>query len=126
MPIEFTYHKRFNEIIATNFPKRSSKQQALKGSIAKWELIIATIKENKRGVYDGAAETCALCHKYCLSDPAYRCHGCPIYEKTGKSDCIGTPRDKYVQSHGWKSALKAAEAEVAFLQELLKEAHAKD
>lgn len=65
--------------------------EALRGSIAKWEAIVAGT-----GV-DLGAENCPLCRKF---NPDLRddhlddgCQGCPVREYTGENFCRSTPYD---------------------------------
>jgi len=55
--------------------------EALKKSIEKWEKIVAEEGEDRGG------ENCALCELFAEDE----CVGCPVYAKTGKTDCKGTP-----------------------------------
>lgn len=68
---------------------------ALKGSIAKWEGIVAGTVEN-RGFHN-----CPLCARFHpeATNRSYRgphvCEGCPVKDKTGKSLCRGSPYYKF-------------------------------
>jgi hypothetical protein len=55
--------------------------QALKGSIDKWYKIA-----DGTGVDEGV-NNCPLCEKF----EGSRCTRCPVYKKTGKGYCRGTP-----------------------------------
>ena len=55
---------------------------ALKGSIAKWEAIVAGT-DNDRG-----AKNCTLCQAF------PDCDGCPVAEETGQDDCEGSPYEE--------------------------------
>lgn len=52
---------------------------AIKGSIAKWDLIAHGIGTNRRGF------NCPLCIKF------RSCDKCPVGKDTTKSNCMGTP-----------------------------------
>jgi hypothetical protein len=54
---------------------------ALKGSIAKWEGIVAGTAA------DQGERNCPLCQQF----PSPTCNGCPVKERTGRSNCSGTP-----------------------------------
>lgn len=88
-------------------PTAKQKKAALLGAIEKWKWIAAG-----KGV-DLGTDNCPLCHLY------YRfgCRGCPVYQKTGKSDCWGTPYDEYRTAN--RAAQKQAVAMLNFLQDLL-------
>lgn len=60
--------------------------KALKGSIKKWEAIVA-----RTGV-DRGGKNCPLCREF----PS--CEGCPVMRATGQEQCFGTPY------YGWKYA----------------------
>lgn len=100
--------------------------EALYGSIRKWEAIVAG-----EGVDEGP-DNCPLCLLFYA--PAL-CRRCPVYQKTGASDCVGTP---YIEWHKWAELLETstvfarpddampdplgvrlAQAEVDFLKSLL-------
>jgi hypothetical protein len=59
---------------------------ALKGSIKKWEKIVAG-----KGVDEGSSN-CPLCRLY----GDWECKGCPVFEKTNKKDCENTPYYKWM------------------------------
>lgn len=99
---------------------------ALKGSIAKWEGIVAGACK------DRGAENCALCDAFNGDDA--NCEGCPVALKTGESNCIGTPWQQWAAEHfdpsgdididgGWAADTpkrkKIAQAELDFLKSLL-------
>ncbi len=99
--------------------------QALKGSIEKWERIVAGTGGD-RGYRN--CPLCALFLRY--SEPT--CEGCPVAAKSGRPNCEKTPYiawhesgdrsyeaiDKSWFAHGPKS-LAAAKRELAFLKSLL-------
>ncbi len=98
--------------------------KALKGSIRKWERIIAGT-----GTDDGVAN-CPLCLLFHdTHDDGVMCEGCPVREKTGRDGCSDTPYDDWYDN---KVALhederteldakqtRIANAELAFLKSLL-------
>lgn len=55
--------------------------KALKGSIEKWEGIVAGTME------DDGILNCPLCDKFYHLD----CEGCPVFQATGMDRCSGTP-----------------------------------
>lgn len=59
---------------------------ALKGSIAKWEAIVAGTD------IDRGPDNCSLCWMFWKND----CIGCPVAESTGETCCEGTP-----YAHEW-------------------------
>lgn len=96
--------------------------EALKGSITKWELVLAG-KEN-----GNCRSNCPLCTKF------YRdgCQGCPVFKSTGREYCSGSPYKDYIRacnaSNPNADALaQAALAELNFLKSLLPvESHVSD
>lgn len=76
---------------------------ALKGSIAKWEGIVA----------GGPEGDCPLCLMFFRGRPIEDiCVGCPVMERTGRRMCRGTPY--------WDDTNpKQAQAELDFLKSLL-------
>lgn len=99
--------------------------KALRGSIAKWEAIVAGTETDK------GAENCPLCQMF---SPTYerlpdRCAGCPVRDETGIRGCVGSPYDTYSDlsdelnpesSDADRAAVKAAaQAELDFLKSLL-------
>lgn len=99
--------------------------KALRGSIAKWEKIVAGT-----GV-DKGPDNCALCKRFFYRD----CSGCPVNDKTGEG-CQRTPYDRWADvtetetdmtAAGHRKAVspeakEAAQAELDFLKSLLPEA----
>lgn len=63
--------------------------EALFGSIAKWETIVAGTGE------DQGYLNCPLCK---LFNTPYRCTGCPVMEATGQNHCDGTPYDAWLRA----------------------------
>ena len=60
----------------------------LSSILGKWENIL-----NGCGK-DEATLNCPLCKEYILKD----CRGCPIYKKTGRPFCVGTPYKAWGES----------------------------
>ena len=95
--------------------------EALKSSIAKWEKNAAAETPADAHVF---GSSCPLCALFAREDEEY-CKGCPVYERTGDSDCFGTPWEKASQKWlRWKKGAEtdfhdAAREEVAFLKSLL-------
>lgn len=90
---------------------------ALKGSIAKWEAIVAGTGEDK------CSNNCPLC-QMCGRD----CIGCPVMDKTGREGCANTPWEKWDAEFGFYSdkrmadtpeRKRLAQAELDFLRSLL-------
>lgn len=100
--------------------------KALKGSIAKWEAIVAGTGR------DLGYHNCPLCSLFAENE---RCAGCPVSAKSGKSGCWGTPYQETVlmthedggvaifpASHPrHEESLASAQAELDFLRSLLPE-----
>ena len=99
---------------------------ALKGSIKKWEAIVAG-----KGADEGSGN-CPLCNVFITSS----CRGCPVSERVGNVGCGGTPYAEWdylmsregaygkkgiadVSSDKVPLARSYAEAELKFLQSLL-------
>jgi hypothetical protein len=93
--------------------------EALEGSIAKWQAIVAGTGTDK-----GAAD-CPLCQIFII--PNSSCKGCPVYEKTKYSVCKQTPytnqwlptiHSPFMQVTE-EQRIAAAQAELDFLISLL-------
>jgi hypothetical protein len=85
---------------------------ALKGSIAKWESIVAGTGTNE------GTENCPLCHLFHSNYAAIDkncCDGCPVFAKTGRRACMGTPYIEYDDN----PTKENAQREVDFLKSLL-------
>jgi hypothetical protein len=109
-------------------------KEALKGSIKKWEAIIAGTE------VDGGTENCPLCQMFHnKSYSSSYCNNCLIYEKTKRKYCDGTPYEKWASHHAschdiyfppfiivrrCKKCRKLAKKELDFLKNLLKEMEA--
>lgn len=102
--------------------------KALKGSIRKWEKIVAGTGRDKGG------DNCPLCLEFndrFSQEPV--CEGCPVYEKTGKTLCDNSPYDEWLRlvhapqrqqnPGGFKvenaKEKRAAQKELDFLRSLL-------
>lgn len=86
---------------------------ALKGSIEKWEKIVAGTGLDK------GPDNCPLCQLFYQDD----CRGCPVYDFTGQIWCRGSPNEWYSQTEDGSAAEKsAAQAELDFLRSLLPDA----
>ena len=86
-----------------------------RGSIAKWEGIVAGTHE------DGGANDCPLCQRFNLwlsEDPRVGCDGCPIYEHTQQTGCGGTPYDEFEEAGYGAEGLAAAKRMLDFLRGL--------
>ena len=97
-------------------PTHPDTLAALKGSIEKWERIVAGTGR------DYGANNCALCDRF----PS--CIGCPVMEKTGLPSCENSPYDDWRMAGGCCAETadtpdlkRLAEAELAFLKSLLPE-----
>ena len=95
-------------------PARTLK--ALKGSVRKWEKIVAG------DMVDKADANCPLCQMFAR----ITCDGCPVKAKSGQDQCWNTPyltKWKRVAGLGHTAdspaKKKAAEAELRFLKSLL-------
>lgn len=92
---------------------------ALRGSIKKWEEIVAGTGA------DFGMDNCALCQMFADDDDI--CAKCPVKEKTGKPGCGGTPYNAWSQATVFGGRVtdertKAlAQAELDFLRSLLPE-----
>lgn len=99
----------------------SKTLKALKGSIAKWEAIVAGT-----GV-DKGPSNCPLCLAFWDNSMGeVSCLGCPVRDATGEDGCVGTPYEKWEdlteckdQKADTPELKKAARAELRFLKSLL-------
>lgn len=103
--------------------------EALKGSIQKWENIVAGTDA------DRGAENCALCAMFAdnMDDEGGECEGCPVKKAVRASGCTRTPYFDYSHVTQWSengqyrvprqgledAARVAAQSELAFLRSLL-------
>jgi len=83
--------------------KRALK--GLKGSIKKWEGIVAGTETDKGPL------NCPLCKLY-ISNV---CRSCPVMQNTKEKGCLGTPYDKYDDT----PTKKVAKKELYYLKSLL-------
>jgi hypothetical protein len=86
--------------------------EALKGSIAKWEGIVAGTTR------DDGADNCPLCALFNTDDYdriENACEGCPVQKSAGIGFCMQTPY--YAYRH--LKTTEAAQAELDFLRSLL-------
>lgn len=95
---------------------------ALKGSIKKWEDIVAG-----HGA-DLGPTNCPLCIEFYGNEFGKDCSGCPVYEHTGKIHCGGTPYSDFyagpipISGHSpedREELTQQAQAELDFLRSLL-------
>lgn len=104
----------------------SKSLDALRGSIAKWEAIVAGTG------HDVGTTNCPLCVLYYESDEdkdgkTIYCTRCPVYHETEYDGCQKTPYDKWAQVSSNTlprmadnpERLAAAQAELSFLRSLL-------
>ena len=96
--------------LAKPFPKRMTWKKALELSIKKWEFILSERKAGNHIHGNGVCDTCALCHRANSS-----CGDCPVYKKTGFSQCRKTPYTRAVAS---RYAVEDVQAEIDFLKSL--------
>ena len=86
---------------------------ALRGSIEKWEGIVAG------EIDDDAADNCPLCELFYEC----RCLGCPVNKKSGGIFCRETPYEDRLKADrptgDTPEAVKAAQAMLDFLESLL-------
>lgn len=85
--------------------------EAIRGSIAKWEAIVAGTGE------DDGPDNCPLCQTFWLDF----CRGCPVRGRTGHSFCGGSPYDQWLD----EATTENAQAELDFLHSILAEHEAK-
>jgi hypothetical protein len=72
--------------------------KALRGSIKKWEAIVAGTGEDK------GADSCPLCNEFIATQQGF-CAGCPVRSATGKPGCLDTPYMSWYEAHGEKNRL---------------------
>ena len=105
---------------ATNAKMDPATLEALKGSIEKWEEIVAGTGE------DQSTANCPLCKMFFENE----CIGCPVYKTTGAPHCDDTPYqtkwwplvaydEDYPKVNSNQRRLNAAQAELDFLKSLL-------
>jgi len=89
--------------------------EALTGSIRKWEGIVAGTEE------DLGSKNCPLCALFYNEEASALhsdCVGCPVFAKTGKRYCVGSPYVEYCKNYGQEQET-AAQKELDFLRSLL-------
>lgn len=99
-------------VTAETVPMNPETLEALQGSIAKWEGIVAGTVE------DEGVDNCPLCQRFhtCFRNiPGECCEGCPVDEASNNRGCVFTPYDEY----SVEPTKENAEAELAFLKSLL-------
>lgn len=114
---------------STPTPMSGRALKALKASIRKWERNVAAVgpADVKLGAF-----SCPLCKLYNPDEwvISRSCHSCPVYAKTKRLYCDGTPYKKAAKAkYDWhyqttnekaaKAFRRAAQAEVNFLRGLL-------
>lgn len=77
------------------------KLNALQGSIAKWEAIVAGTGE------DHGWKNCPLCVMFNQPDSDHDCSGCPVADSVGEHGCEETP---YIE---WAEAFAGREPKIA-------------
>lgn len=102
-------------------PMDAETLEALRGSIQKWEKIVAGTGSN------GGAYNCPLCLKFNTAlngGTKCRCFGCPVFAATGQHGCNGSPYERYEELEddgdlNEEEMQEVAEEELAFLKSLL-------
>jgi hypothetical protein len=89
--------------------------KALRGSIEKWEKIVAGTGEEL------GASNCPLCHEFLdhRDRDEQACRGCPVREASGSPGCENTPYETYTGATDDAERLVAAKGELEFLRGLL-------
>jgi len=100
-------------IILDRPQRKRTMTQALRASIDKWKAVVLYVSAGF-SVLDGGPDSCALCRKYFHKD----CKGCPVSKKTGRAWCGKTPYRQWDKSG--QTSLRAAKAELKFLESLAK------
>jgi hypothetical protein len=72
-----------------------TEAEALEKSIAKWDSIEAGIGIDRGG------DNCELCKKFYLVSKG-SCEACPVYAKTGRNFCWGTPYEMWCAHQGFR------------------------
>lgn len=90
--------------------------EALKGSIAHWERVVADPKKTRVG-----ASECPLCEMFNLFTQTAKtaCAGCPVRAKSKRAWCRGTPFIEFTAVPPNRRTKRAAKAELSFLRSLL-------
>jgi len=107
-----------NKVVRYKGPEPKNIKDGFLISLAKWKFICSLDTIN--GVDTGYSDTCGLCLFDDNKDSNdFTCKGCPIFEKTGKDDCLGTPHEDFTDAYGDEKELrKYAKQELAFLKKL--------
>ena len=94
--------------------------KALRGSIRKWRAIVAGTGD------DLGVHNCPLCQRFFGPRSLFPCElqatgeKCPVYERTGKCGCEGSPYDQWDEADiDTPESEAAAKAELDFLISLL-------
>lgn len=90
-------------------PEKTLK--ALRGSIKKWEGIVAGTEE------DHGEDNCPLCKLFLRKN----CDGCPVFDRTGSEGCYDTPYRETLKAVSKEEYNRHALAELDFLRSLLPE-----
>jgi len=104
-------------------------KKALKESIEHWRRVASGTMKPGESV---GAPHCALCLAFNHTHAGHiACEGCPVFERTGKQGCVGSPFDPFEENLDWmdesefsrwldtQEARTLAAAELAFLESLL-------
>lgn len=120
-------------MITAKFPMPADTLLALRGSIAKWEAIVAGTGA------DWGIANCPLCKLFFRpTNEKLWCQGCPVFDATGEVSCHDTPYENYItdplELHGVRikdllaidqaRVRPLAQAELDFLRSLLPEEEA--
>lgn len=105
--------------------KSLTMKDAVKYSRMKFERSLKALKNlhlNKKIYALYGTSTCPLCAKYIKqTNMGVTCYDCPIYKKTGRHGCQGTPYDDIVDAIFVEQFIPALRREIAFLKEIEKE-----
>ena len=84
-------------------------------SIMKWEFIVEQLNGGSKICDSGYlhAKTCRLCVEH-LSRDEGKCLKCPVYKKTGRTTCMGSPFPTFMSF----DTVENAQKEVDFLKDL--------
>jgi len=94
--------------------------EALIDSIQHWEENLERVQNG--GWVDASASSCACCNMFL----GLACWGCPIFEKTRRRTCRGTPyydvlKAEVAKPFSRQDYIAAVQAELDFLNQILKE-----
>ena len=90
----------------------SSRKGAIRNSIKKWQAIVGYLEQHKDIPQNVHGSTCNLC----VMNSIINGDACPVADMTGLYNCEGTPFNLYIDSETRPEALRAARAEVLFLE----------